>query len=81
MSSENIENYVGAIGESLRELALEAKADLQAAKGTPEENYKTGYLMGFHRVLTLMQQEANLVFSVPMDKIGLDGFDADEDLF
>jgi len=57
--------------EALQELALEAKANKIAAIGTDTENYQTGYLSAFHRVITLIQQQAD-IYDVPLEKLSLD---------
>jgi hypothetical protein len=47
------------------------------AKCSEKEDYKTGYMMGFHRFVTLMQQQA-AVFDIPLNEIGLADFDESE---
>jgi hypothetical protein len=39
--------------------------------GSNHESFATGYLAGFHRVLTLMQQQAE-IFDIPLKEIGID---------
>ena len=72
-------NYLHDLGFQLKEYALEAKKRADTSKGTPEESYYTGYLMGFHRVVSLMQQQAE-AFGIPLRMLGLEGFDAEKDL-
>lgn len=69
------QNYLKDLGFLIRELALEAKQ--QAVK--KDTDFSTGYMAGFHRVVSLMQQLAE-TFDIPFDEIGLEGIDADEDL-
>lgn len=76
---EKFKNYVYDLGTLLKEMGLQSAHDYDSAKGTDDENYKLGYLMGFHRVLTLMQQQADN-FDIAQEEIGMKGFDADSDL-
>ena len=69
------QNYIKDLGFLVKELALEAKQQ-KIDKGT---DFSTGYMAGFHRVVSLMQQQAE-AFDISVDKIGLSGIDADEDL-
>lgn len=80
MTSEDLDsavfrNYLGDLGVLVRELAIEAKQDVERK----DSDFSAGYLAGFHRVVSLMQQQAE-AFGIPLDEIGLDGIDADEDL-
>jgi len=65
--------YLRDLGMLIREYALEAKSK-------EKTDFDGGYIMCFHRVLTLMQQQAE-GFGIPLSEIGLDGFDPDVDLF
>ena len=69
------QDYVKGLGVLIKELALEAKQQA-VEKGT---DFSTGYMTGFHRVVSLMQQQAE-AFNISLEAIGLDGIDADEDL-
>lgn len=80
MTEKNVDttvyqNYLKDLGVLVKELALEAKQQA-ADKGT---DFSTGYMAGFHRVVSLMQQQAE-AFDIPFEEIGLDKIDADEDL-
>lgn len=68
-------DYLLDLGVLLKEMALEAKAR-QAAT---DSDFDTGYVAGFHRVVSLMQQQAES-FGLSLEAIGLDGIDADVDL-
>jgi hypothetical protein len=68
-------DYLQDLGVLLREMAMEAKAR-QRETGT---DFATGYMSGFHRVISLMQQQAE-AFGIPLADIGLDGIDPDEEL-
>ena len=65
--------YLLDLGVLLKEMALEAKK-----RQTGE--FEMGYVSCFHRVLTLMQQQAE-AFGIPLKEIGLEGIDPDVDLF
>ncbi|MBJ7553942.1 hypothetical protein [Marinomonas spartinae] len=69
------QNYLKDLGVLIREMALEAKQQL-VEKDT---DFSTGYMACFHRVVSLMQQQAE-AFDISLEDIGLDGIDADEDL-
>ncbi|MEW8658860.1 MAG: hypothetical protein AB2603_11085 [Candidatus Thiodiazotropha endolucinida] len=70
MSDEKYRNYLSDIGDISKKYAREAIAEHNEAKGSEEEDYKTGYMMGFHRIITLMQQQAE-AFDIPLEEIGL----------
>lgn len=69
------QNYLKDLGVLIREMALEAKQQV-VEKDT---DFSIGYMAGFHRVVSLMQQQAE-AFDISLEDIGLDGIDADEDL-
>lgn len=69
------QNYLKDLGEGIKELALEAKQQA-VEKGS---DFSLGYMAGFHRIVSLMQQQAES-FDIPVKEIGLDGIDADGDL-
>jgi hypothetical protein len=80
MTEKNVDttvyqNYLKDLGALIRDLALEAKQ--QAVQ--KDTDFSTGYMAGFHRVVSLMQQQAE-AFDISLEEIGLDGIDADEDL-
>lgn len=69
------QNYLRDTGLLIKELALEAKQQA----GEKGSDFSIGYMAGFHRIVSLMQQQAE-AFDIPFEEIGLDGIDADEDL-
>ncbi len=69
------QNYLKDLGILLKDYALEAKQQADH-KGT---EFSIGYLAGYHRIISLMQQQAE-AFDIPFEEIGLDRIDADEDL-
>jgi hypothetical protein len=69
------QDYLKDLGFLIKEMAFEAKKKASES-GT---DFSVGYMAGFHRIVSLMQQQAE-AFGIPFEKIGLDGIDADEDL-
>jgi hypothetical protein len=69
------ENYLRDLGLTLKEYALDAKN----REMTNENEFDSGYLAGYHRVISLMQQQAE-AFGIPLEKLALDGIDPDRDL-
>ena len=67
--------YLRDLGLMLREYAVEAKQRQVTAPGP----FADGYLSGFHRIVSLMQQQAE-AFGLPPDAIGLAGIDPDTEL-
>ena len=68
-------DYLQDLGILIKEMAFEAKSDAND-DGT---DFSIGYMAGFHRIVSLMQQQAE-AFGIPLDNIGLNGIDADADL-
>lgn len=71
-------NYLRDLGPLIRENAERAKSSLAAAS-QEDRSFEHGQLIAYHDVLSLMQQQAT-AFSLPLDDVGLDGFDPDHDL-
>ena len=69
------QDYLKDLGVLIKELALEAKQ--QAIEN--RNDFSIGYMSGFHRIVSLMQQQAE-AFNIPVEEIGLNGIDADEEL-
>ena len=69
------QNYLKDTGGLIKELALDAKKRAT----TKDTDFSDGYLSGFHRVVSLMQQQAE-AFGITLEDIGLEGIDADVDL-
>jgi hypothetical protein len=70
------EHYLRDLGFLLKEMALAAHARSKLADAT---DYDVGYLMAFHRVISLMQQQT-IGFQLSLKQICLDDIDADVDL-
>ena len=68
-------NYVHDLGFLIKEMALEAR---KTAKQT-DSDFAIGYMAGFHRVVSLMQQQAE-GFGIPLEELALDGIDPDTEL-
>ena len=69
--------YLRDLGALVKEYALEAKEDFNNSKGTDSEDYKSGYLMGYHRLITLMHQQAE-AFDIPLKEINLQDIDEND---
>jgi len=76
---ETFRRYLQATNELLLEFAREAKRQADATRGTEAGSFDLGYLMGFHRVISLMQQQAP-AFGLEVSDVGLEGIDANQDL-
>ena len=77
MSGNKYNYYLKDLGTFTKEYAREAINEYIEAKGTDSESYKTGYMMGFHRFITLMQQQAE-AFDISLEELGLDDIKEDE---
>lgn len=74
--SENIYKlYLYDLGCLINEMAIDSK--LEATKIKSDFSY--GYMAGFHRVVSLMKQQAE-AFNISQADIALDGFDPDKEL-
>ena len=69
------QNYLKDLGMQIKEYAFSAKKDASESGN----DFSVGYMAGFHRIISLMQQQAE-AFGIPFEDIGIDGIDADEDL-
>ncbi|WP_293675168.1 hypothetical protein [Thiolapillus sp.] len=79
MVDEKFKNYIYDLGVLLKEKAREAKADKDASIGTGEADYKIGYLMGLHEVVSLMKQQAE-AFDIEQGDVGLGDLEPESDL-
>lgn len=70
------EDYLRDTGALIREFALEAKSKVEESG---RSDFSVGYMAGFHRVVSLMQQQA-AAFNIPVEKLALNGLDPDEEL-
>ncbi len=73
-------NLLFDIGFELLLRAKEAQSDRDhAPKGSGERIFQSGRLMAFNEVVSLLQQQAE-VMGVPLADLRLDGIDPDRDL-
>ncbi len=79
IKEKTYKGYLRDLGYLLKEMGLEAKKEYEQSKGTENEAHKCGYFMGFHRVLTLMHQQAE-GFQIPLSDLTWNDFDPDDDL-
>ncbi len=77
--AERFENYVKDLSLIIKEMAFDAKKLRDNAKNEKEKLYATGYLMGFHRVISLMQQQT-LGFQIKLEELFLNDIEPDNDL-
>lgn len=77
-SSDAYADYLRDLGQLVKEYSYEAKDQWLNARGTQSEAFASGYLMGFHRFVTLMQQQAT-GFQIPLKNLCLD--DIQEEFF
>lgn len=78
-AEESLRHYLLATNELLLELAREAKRQADSTRGTAAGSFNEGYLMGFHRVVSLMQQQAP-AFGLAVSEVGLEGVNPNQDL-
>lgn len=78
-NAETFRLYVLATNELLLEFAREAKAQADATRSSEAGSFNAGYLMGFHRVISLMQQQAS-AFGLEPHELGLAGIDPNQEL-
>jgi len=75
----SIENYSSDLGCLIAEKAREAKVALDTATETSEIDYRQGYLMAYHEVVSLMQQQAD-IFGIERHALGLEDIDPENEL-
>ncbi len=79
MTNKQFENYVYDLGVILKRKALEAKAAKDRSIDDNSTGYNLGYLMAFHEVVSLMQQQAE-AFDIEINDIGLGDIDPELEL-
>lgn len=73
-------DYVFDLGYEIKLYALEARRERDAApEGGEERTFKSGQLLAFNRVVSLMQQQAEGL-GIPLADLRLDGIVPDRDL-
>lgn len=68
---ETHKNYLRDLGYLIKEAAEEARSSY-LAKPAEDDAYSLGHLMAYHRVVTLMQQQAE-AFGIPLADLCLEG--------
>jgi hypothetical protein len=76
---ELLKNYLFDLGGLVKEYALAAVKEREQHKAQPEQEFYDGYVLGFHRIVSLMQQQA-VAFGLNLKDVQLDGIDPDRDL-
>jgi hypothetical protein len=76
---EKLKNYLFDLGQLVKEHAMGAVAEREKHRGQPVQEFYDGYVLGFHRIVSLMQQQA-LAFGIDLKELKLDGIEPDRDL-
>lgn len=61
------------------EFAMAAVTERKKHRGQPAQGFYDGYVLGFQRTVSLMQQQA-LAFGLDLKELKLDGIEPDRDL-
>ena len=71
--NEKYKNYLADLGALISEYSEEAikKHKNSVASSSLDTEYNTGYMMAFHRVVTLMQQQTE-AFGIKQSEINID---------
>ena len=77
--TEKLRNYRLDVGQLIKESAQRALEEREKHRGQPAQEFYDGYVLGFHRIVSLMQQEA-LAFGIDLKALHLDGIEPDRDL-
>ena len=72
------ELFLRDLGMLLREKALAARQDAAQSRGE-DRDYKLGFLMAYHEVVSLVKQQAD-AFGIDVRALCLDDIDPDRDL-
>jgi hypothetical protein len=80
MEDQTFKNYLHDLGTLVKEHAREAKEQKTSSKGKSSQDYKSGYLMAWYEVVSLMQQQAE-AFGIPFESLDLHDINPDKDLF
>ena len=76
---EKWKNYVSDLSQFVKEHALEAVAEREKHRGQPAQEFHDGCVLSFHRIVSLMQQQA-LAFGIDLKELKLDDIEPDRDL-
>ena len=78
--SDMYRNYLFDLGYEIKRYALEVRRERDAApKDSEERAFNSGQLLAFHRIVSLMQQQAE-AFGIPLADLRLDDVVPDRDL-
>ena len=78
MDKDIYKDYLKDLIVILKEYASVAKSKKDNSIDTKSGEFISGYLMGFHRIFSLMQQQAE-GFQIPLKELGLDDIDPNND--
>ena len=73
------ENYLHDLGILIAENAREAKRLRDQSQHTDAYDYQLGYLMAYHEIVSIMQQQAD-IFDIARCKLGLADLEPEIDL-
>ena len=76
---EKFKHYLVDLGRLVKEYALTAVEEREKQRGQATQEFYDGYVLGFHRVASLMQQQA-LAFGIELEDVQLDNLAPDRDL-
>jgi hypothetical protein len=76
---DTFKNYLFDLGGLVKEYALAAAAEREKQSDRAAQEFYDGYILGFHRVVSLMQQQAH-AFGIDLKDLQLEGFEPDRDL-
>jgi len=80
MGEHNVyKNYIRDVGQLVAEAARVAKSERDELNDSTRRDYAIGRLMGYHEIISLMQQQAE-AFGIRLSEIGLEGIDPEQDL-
>ncbi len=79
MAKDKYKNYLYDLGILFKEKAMSAKADELSSLDTVDRNYKIGYLMAYHEVISIMKQQAD-AFDIGHIDLGLNDIDPESEL-
>jgi hypothetical protein len=76
---DTLKNYLFDLGGLIKEYALAAVAEREKQRDRAAQEFYDGYVQGFHRVVSLMQQQAQ-AFGIDLKDLQLEGVEPDRDL-
>ena len=72
-------HYLLDLGRLIKEYALAAVAEREKQSDRAAQEFYDGYVQGFHRVVSLMQWQAQ-AFGIDLKDLQLEGVEPDRDL-